>query len=150
MESIWVGIRPEREWTRILVMSGAAETLLKARLLPLPSNRRALSTLLEAIALWQGRPVRAALVADAPGGLSESGLCRDSFPDFGDGLHYTLEYVSVLPAGTLPGADSVIPTSVDVAPPPPPETTLYVTVSVDGFPAVSVDVTVNVWFCPES
>ena|SRR5438105_12635555 len=96
MESIWVGIRPEREWTRILVMSGAAETLLKARLLPVPSNRRALSTLLEAIALWQGRPVRAALVADAPGGLSESGLCRDSFPDFGDGLHYTLEYVSVL------------------------------------------------------
>ena len=96
MESIWVGIHPQRESTRILVMSSAAETLLKARLSALPSHRRALSTLLEAIALWQGRPVRAALVADAPGGLSESGLCHDLFPDFGDGLHYTLEYVSVL------------------------------------------------------
>ena len=96
MESIWVGIHQQSKWTRILVMSGAAETLLKARLSPLPSHRRALSTLLEAIALWQGRPVRAALVADAPGGLSESGICRDYFPDFGDGMHYTLEYVSVL------------------------------------------------------
>lgn len=96
MESIWVGIHPRRDSTRVLVMSGVGETLLKARLLPLPSHRRALSTLLEAIALWQGRPVRAALVADAPGGLFESGLCRDSFADFGDGLHYTIEYVSVL------------------------------------------------------
>ena len=96
MESIWVGIHPQQESTRVLVMSGSAEILLKARLSPLPSHRRALSTLLEAIALWQGRPVRAALVADAPGGLSERGISRDSFPDFGDGLHYTLEYVSVL------------------------------------------------------
>lgn len=96
MESIWVGIHPQRESTRILVMSGAAETLLKARLSSLPSHRRALSTLLEAIALWQGRHVRAALVADAPEVASESALCRDSFPDFGDRLHYTLEYVSVL------------------------------------------------------
>lgn len=96
MQSIWVGIRPERESTRILVMSGTAETLLKARLLPSPSSRLALSAFLEAIALWQGRPLRAALVADAPGGLCENGLCRDSFPDFGNGIHYTLEYVSVL------------------------------------------------------
>ena len=96
MQSIWVGIRPEPRGTRILVMSESAETLLKACLLPSPSHRRALSTLLEAIALWQGRPVRAALVADAPDGPCANGLCRDSFPDFGDGLHYTLEYISVL------------------------------------------------------
>jgi hypothetical protein len=96
MKSIWVGIHPQRESTRILVMSGAAETLLKARLSPWPSSRLALSALLEAIALWQGRPVRAALVADASGGPCESSLFRDSFPDFGNGIHYTLEYVSVL------------------------------------------------------
>lgn len=77
-------------------MSGAAETLLKAKLSSWPSSRLALSALLEAIALWQGKHVRAALVADGPGGPSESGLCRDSFPDFGNGLHYSLEYVSVL------------------------------------------------------
>lgn len=78
------------------MMSGAAETLLKARLLPSPSSRLALSALLEALSLWQGRPVRAALVANAPGGLSESTLWRDAFADFGDGRHYTLEYVNVL------------------------------------------------------
>ena len=77
-------------------MSGAAETLLKAKLSSWPSSRLALSALLEAIALWQGKHVRAALVADGPGAPSESGLCRDSFPDFGNGLHYSLEYVSVL------------------------------------------------------
>ena len=96
MEPIWVGIHPQTESTRILVMTGAAETLLKARLSSMPSSRLALSALLEAIALWQGRTVRAALVVDSPGGVSESSLCRDSFPDFGNGLHYTLEYVSVL------------------------------------------------------
>lgn len=96
MQAIWVGIHPQAESTRVLVMSGAAETLLKARLRPEPSHRRALATLLEAIALWQGRPVRAVLVADAPGEGSASALCRDSFGDFGDGVHYSLEYVSVL------------------------------------------------------
>ena len=96
MESIWVGIHPQADSTRVLVMSGAAATLLKARLAPWPSHRRALSTLLEAIALWQGRPVRAALVAEPPDGPSGSGICRDSFPDFGNGLHYTIEYVSAL------------------------------------------------------
>ena len=55
-----------------------------------------------------------------------------------------IEYVSVAPGDTLPGADSVIPTSAGVCPPPPPATTLYVEVSVDGLPTLSVDVTVNV------
>ena len=96
MEPIWVGIHPQRESTRLLVMTAAAETLLKARLAPAPASRLALSALLEAIALWQGRTVRAALVVDGPDGACESGLCRDSFPDFGNGLHYSLEYVSVL------------------------------------------------------
>ena len=96
MQPLWVGIHPHRDSTRILVMSSAAETLLKARLLPLPSSRMALSALLEALAMWQGRPVRAVLVVDDSGGPCESNLSRDAFPDFGNGLHYTLEYVSTL------------------------------------------------------
>ena len=96
MSDLWMGISPGLHSTRVIAMAGARETILKARLSREPAHPRALPTLLEAIALWQGRPVRAALVADAPGGLSERGISRDSFPDFGDGLHYTLEYVSVL------------------------------------------------------
>ena len=97
MKSIWVGIHPQCDSTRVLVLSPAAETLLKARLAPLPSSRRALSALLEAIALWQGLPVRAALVVDGKGASSfESSLCRDAFADFGNSLLYSLEYVDVL------------------------------------------------------
>ena len=43
-------------------MAGPEEILLKANLSPLPSSRSALPALLEAMALWQGRPVHAALV----------------------------------------------------------------------------------------
>lgn len=96
MKSIWVGIHPKNGTTRILVMTGLGETLLKANLSDLPASRMALSAFLEAIAMWQGVPVRAALVADAPGSLYESTGYRDSFPDFGNGLHYTLEFVSML------------------------------------------------------
>lgn len=76
-------------------MSGAEETILKARFLSSPSSRTALPALLEAIALWQGRPVRAALVADGSSASSGTSLYRDSFPDFGSSL-YTLEYVEAL------------------------------------------------------
>jgi hypothetical protein len=95
MESIWVGVHPQLASTRILAMAGPERTLLKAHLLPLPSSRRALSTLLEAIALWQGRPVHAALVADGSAASSGTSLYRDSFADFGHVL-YTLEYVDAL------------------------------------------------------
>lgn len=76
-------------------MAGAETTLLKAQLRATPSSRTALSTLLEAIALWQGRPVRAALAVDSRRASSDTSLCRDSFPDFGSAL-YSLEYVEAL------------------------------------------------------
>lgn len=95
MRSIWVGIHPQRESTRILAMAGAERTLLKARLLPSPSSRMAMPSLLEAIALWQGAPVRAALVADSSADSCGTSLYRDSFPDFGSVL-YQLDYVDAL------------------------------------------------------
>lgn len=58
MESIWMGIAPSPTSTRVLAMDGAHDTFLKARLARSPIHRHALSTLLEAIALWQGRRVR--------------------------------------------------------------------------------------------
>ena len=97
MKSIWVGIKPERDATRVIAMAGpgAERTLLKARLLPSPSSRSALPSLLEAIALWQGKPVHAALVAGAQGAEFGTSLYRDCLPDFGNAL-YTLEYVESL------------------------------------------------------
>jgi hypothetical protein len=66
---------------------------LKARLSREPSHPRALPTLLEAIALWQGEKVHAALYAAERDGASDSSLYRDAFADFGGPL-YTLEWIS--------------------------------------------------------
>ena len=92
MESIWMGIAPGAEGTRVLAMAGAGETIMKARLSRSPSHPRAMATLLEAVALWQGRPVRAALCADvAPGGF-ETSLYRDAVSDDGGAL-YRVDWV---------------------------------------------------------
>jgi hypothetical protein len=92
MSDIWMGISPEPGATRVIAMAGPSETILKARLLPRPGHPRAMATLLEAVALWQGEKVRAVLsVADWDGG-SASAFCRDAFTDFGGPL-YTLDWV---------------------------------------------------------
>lgn len=75
MESLWVCIDPSPTETRVLALAGPGETLLKARLRPVPQHPRAASTLLEALALWHGAPVRAALCVDDPG----AGCAWDSF-----------------------------------------------------------------------
>ncbi len=97
MRSIWMGIQPEAGCTRVIAMAGpgAERTLLKARLSPSPSSRQALPSLLEAVALWQGRPVRAALVADPSDASCGTSLFRDCLPDF-EGALYTLDYVEAL------------------------------------------------------
>lgn len=69
MRSLWMGVVPGRQMTRVLVQDGARSTLLKARLPNHPKHPRALPTLCEAIALWCGRPVRAAI---AVGGSESS------------------------------------------------------------------------------
>jgi hypothetical protein len=95
MESICVRIHPQREGTRILATSHAATPLLKARLAAEPASRLALPALLEALSLWQGKLVRAVLVVDALASPYESSIYRDMFPDFGNGRHYSLEYVQL-------------------------------------------------------
>lgn len=93
--TIWMGIAPGSVSTRVIAMAGASETILKARLAPEPHHPRALTTLLEAVALWQGRHVRAALAADEKVAGSDSTLFREIVPDDGGAL-FTLEWV---PAG---------------------------------------------------
>lgn len=78
MEALWVGIDPNPNETRILVMAGPSETLLKARLRPHPQHPRAAPALLEALSLWQGAPIRAALCADAPPPLFDTGSWIDA------------------------------------------------------------------------
>ena len=81
MESIWMGIAPRAAATLILAMHGPSETLLKGILRGEPSHPRALGTLLEALALWQGAPVRAVLCADEQAPSSDSTLWRAAWDD---------------------------------------------------------------------
>ena len=92
MSNLSMGISPGPHDTRVIAIAGAKDTILKARLLRKPSHPRALATLLEAIALWQGVQVRAALCAGDRDGASDSSLYRDAFVDFGGPL-YTLDWI---------------------------------------------------------
>ena len=95
MSSIWMGIAPGPTSTRVLAMHGAGETILKARLRRDPAHPRALATLLEAIALWQGMKVRAALAADDEPSSYASSLCQSPFSEFGIDPLFTLDWVPV-------------------------------------------------------
>jgi hypothetical protein len=78
MEALWVGIDPHPTETRILAMAGPNEILLKARLRPHPQHPRAAATLLEALSLWHGTGVRAALCADTDPPLFDTGSWIDA------------------------------------------------------------------------
>jgi hypothetical protein len=93
MRSVWVALHPKGDETRILVTAGPNDTLLKARLSPTVQHPRAVPTLLEALALWEGAPVRAVVAVDGPGASSATSLCLDSFADFTGGPLYELQFV---------------------------------------------------------
>lgn len=93
MRSIWVGIDSTCETTRVLATAGACETILKARLSATAQHPRAVPALLEALAMWEGAPVRAALVVDEGERASASRLSLDAWADFGGAPLYTLEFV---------------------------------------------------------
>jgi hypothetical protein len=80
--SLWMAIRPGPTGTRVLVTARGQETLLKARLLRDPAHPRALATLLEAVALWQGEQVRAVLAVANTGSGSDTRLAREAFALF--------------------------------------------------------------------
>ncbi len=87
MESIWMGIASGARSTRVVAMSGPGETFLKAQLDSEPRHARALGTLLEAVALWQGLPVRAAISVGGRDGSCDSHLYREMFLDDGGALY---------------------------------------------------------------
>jgi len=95
MDSIWLGLSPSARSTRILAMRGPGETILKAHLSLRPTSGRAVTALFEAIALWEGAPVRAALVVDESSTSScPTTLYRDLFAVLGESTPlYQLEWV---------------------------------------------------------
>lgn len=95
MSSIWMGLSPDARSTRILAMRGPTEPILKAHLSLRPASPRAVTSLFEAIALWEGAPVRAALVVDETSTPSSpTTLYRDLFEVFGQSTPlYSLEWV---------------------------------------------------------
>ncbi len=94
MESIWMGIAQGTATTRVLAMAGPGETLLKGMLRGAPSHPRALPTLLEAVALWQGAQVRAVLCADARDASFGSPLSHAAWDD--GGALYNVTFVPAL------------------------------------------------------
>ena len=83
MSETWMAIRPGFRGTRILGVQSSGRTLLKARLKISPAHPRALSALLEALALWEGEMVRAVLVAGVGAGSCGTSLFRECFADSG-------------------------------------------------------------------
>jgi hypothetical protein len=77
--AIWTAIHPGSRYTRVLATAGVRKTLLKAHLSVQPKHPRALPTLLEALALWQGERVHGALVADEQAAMSGTSIYRDTF-----------------------------------------------------------------------
>ena len=69
MQTLWMGVRPTPDLTRLLVQDGPIP-ILKARLPEAPQHPRALETLAEGVALWYGRPLYGAL-----GVAAEDALC---------------------------------------------------------------------------
>jgi hypothetical protein len=104
MDRIWMGIAPEASETRVMALTRTGSTLLKARLSRQPSHPRALATLLEAVALWEGTKVHAALVAARDATGSGCSLYREAFPDTGGPL-YSLDWVPGFHVGRRPRHD---------------------------------------------
>jgi len=64
MSRLWMGISQTPEYTKVLLLDGPGKPLMKARLPAMPAHPRAVQALCEAMALWCGHPVRAALAAE--------------------------------------------------------------------------------------
>ena len=94
MQSIWLAIHPRPSGTRLLAQAGPGETLVKAHLCPRPTSPRAVSALLEGLALWQGVPIRAALCVEPGDDTFVTGSFLESVADYGRAPLYELEVVT--------------------------------------------------------
>jgi hypothetical protein len=97
MSEIQVTIDPRPPQARVLAVTKDGETILKARLCPRPHHARALATLLEAIALWEGRRVHAALVVGEEEPWCDTYRYLTGLEDGGFAPLYTIKQVERMP-----------------------------------------------------
>ena len=95
MNELWAMIETKRSGPRLIVTNQGKEPLLKARMRQPPQHPRALTTLLEGVALWEGAPIRAALVAGARDSYDISRY-HDCFAEPGTSPLFTLAVVPTL------------------------------------------------------
>jgi hypothetical protein len=91
--SLWVTIDSRCDETRVLATAGPKVTVLKARLSATAHHSRAVPTLLEALALWEGMPVRAAVVVDGVDDSSVTRLKLDFLTDVSGAPLYQFAFV---------------------------------------------------------
>jgi len=96
MDTIWRAVRPTPGVAQLLAMQPPWEAIFKAKLRPNPSHPRALPFLLEALPLWQGCKVQAALYADESPDRCATRFYPDLFTHPGDTPRYTLDRVPVV------------------------------------------------------
>jgi hypothetical protein len=89
---IQVVIAPDPYATRILVSDPQGYTLLKGNLAPHTCHPRALPTLLDALALWEGTMLRVVLSVDEWDASGAKNLCRGLHRDDGAPL-FSLDWV---------------------------------------------------------
>jgi len=89
--SLFMGLSPGPTGTRVLV-TDRDEVVLKARLSCPPSHPKAMAWLIEAVAMWEGAPVRAVLCAGGRHRTYAARFRADWMADFGGPL-YSLEVV---------------------------------------------------------
>lgn len=94
--SLWVTIDSRCDETRVLAMAGPQATVLKARLSGTAHHPRAVPTLLEALAMWEGMPVRGAVVVGGSDDSSATRLKLDFLTDLSGAPLYRLEFVDSL------------------------------------------------------
>lgn len=94
---IWMALAPSNTETKVLALRRAGESILTASLSRDPASPRAAQALIEAIALWEGATVRAALVVPEKDAGSDTTLCRDLFTEFGSTPLYTLDWIHRAP-----------------------------------------------------
>lgn len=92
MRALWMGVMPGPKGVRVLVQEGPARTLLKAVLPCAPRDPRALAAMSDALAMWVGAPVRAALCADDESVLSDETSWLEAVCAF-DGEHCEIRMV---------------------------------------------------------
>jgi hypothetical protein len=96
MSTIWMAIAPGNQTTRVIAARDR-KTLFKAKLASRPSSPHALQIFLEAIAMWEGQHVCAALVVDGRSTKIDAEQFHGGFPPRDRTPLYSLQFISGAP-----------------------------------------------------